>query len=231
MPRKAQSFAILMTAFALFGCSRSDGASTASAQAVADAPWVKAAPSASKPAPAPAPTQADLVARGHQLIDLGGCGDCHTPKRFDPKLGMPVPDMQRLLSGHPEGGPDPVGQPGQGDSGLIGPTFTSFKLPFGVVYTANLTPDRETGLGAWSAEEFVATMRSGHERGKGRAVLPPMPWQNLSQQPEQDLRAMFAYLQSIPAVKNRVPAPKVPPPVIEGIGKSYDAAAQAQASR
>lgn len=215
MPRTSHWYLFAMAVLWLLGCSRGDGASAAAAQAAAVEPKM------------PAP---ELVARGHQLIDLGGCGDCHTPKRFDPKLGMPVPDMQHLLAGHPEGGPDPVGQPGQGDSGLIGPTFTSFKLPFGVVYTANLTPDRETGLGNWSADEFIATMRTGHERGKGRAVLPPMPWQNLSQQPEQDLRAMFAYLQSIPAVKNRVPAPKVPPPVIDGIGKSYDAAAHASAA-
>jgi hypothetical protein len=231
MSRKSHWYLFVMAVLWLLGCSRNEGASTASAQAVADAPWAKPAPTASKPVPAPAAPRADLVARGRELVNLGGCGDCHTPKQFDPKLGMPVPDMQRMFSGHPEGGPDPVGQPGQGDSGLIGPTFTSFKLPFGVVYTANLTPDRETGLGSWSAEEFIATMRTGHDRGKGRAVLPPMPWQNLASQPEQDLRAMFAYLQSIPAVKNRVPAPKVPPAVIEGIGKSNDATASAQASR
>ena len=70
-----------------------------------------------------------------------------------------------------------------------GATFTSFKLPFGVVYSANLTPDPETGLGRWSEADFIAAMRSGHHQGKGRAILPPMPWQNLSQQPESSLQA------------------------------------------
>ena len=46
------------------------------------------------------------VARGKQLVDMGGCADCHTPKAFDPTLGMPVPDRTRYLSGHPEGAPE-----------------------------------------------------------------------------------------------------------------------------
>lgn len=58
--------------------------------------------------------KADLVKRGEQLVKMGGCGDCHTPMKLDPKLGMPVPDMERYLSGHPEGAPDPSGTVGKG---------------------------------------------------------------------------------------------------------------------
>ena len=170
--------------------------------------------------------QAELVARGEQLVKLGGCGDCHTPMRFDAKLGMPVPVKERMFSGHPEGAPEPKNAPGAGDQAVINATFTSFRLPFGTVYSANLTPDRQTGLGAWTADDFVKTMRTGHRKGTGRAVLPPMPWQNLSQTPQADLAAMFAYLQSIPAVKNRVPVPDVPPAVVDGFAKSYAVAAQ-----
>jgi hypothetical protein len=74
-----------------------------------------------------------LVKRGQYLVEVGGCGDCHTPWIFNKELNMPVPDLSRRLSGHPSGAPDPVGTVGQGDIGLIGPTFTSFKMPFGIV--------------------------------------------------------------------------------------------------
>src|SRR3569833_1895180 len=90
-------------------------------------------------------SKAGDVKRGAYLVRTYGCNDCHTPVKFDEKLGMPVPDMTRLLSGHPEGGPDPEGTVGPHDMVLIGPSFTSFKLPFGTVYSANLTPDDDTG--------------------------------------------------------------------------------------
>jgi hypothetical protein len=186
-----------------------------------------AAMGCSHAAPAPTPkAHAELVREGETLVKLGGCGDCHTPVHFDEKLGAPVPIPGRMLSGHPVGAPDPSGDPARGDQAVIGPTFTSFKLPFGVVYSANLTPDRESGLGKWSEAEFIATMRSGHHQGTGRPVLPPMPWQNLAQQPDENLRAVFAYLQSIPPVSNRVPAATVPDAVVASIDKSYAAAAK-----
>ncbi|HKU37297.1 MAG TPA: hypothetical protein VJR89_04100 [Polyangiales bacterium] len=184
-------------------------------------------PAPVKPQPAAVSGDAQLAARGATLVSLGGCGDCHTPMRLDPALGMPVPQRELMLSGHPQGAPEPVGEPGKGDQGVIGATFTSFKLPFGTVYSANLTPDKATGLGTWTSAQFISTMRTGHRQGTGRPLLPPMPWQNLAAASDDDLRAIFAYLQSIPAISNKVPAPKVPAPVIESIAKSYQAAAQA----
>ncbi len=172
----------------------------------------------------PAPTaQADLVAHGRQLVTIGGCNDCHTPMKFDPELGMPVPDMTRMLSGHPEGAPDPVSTLSGHDMAVIGPTFTSFKLPFGIVHPANLTPDRDTGLGGWTEAMFLRAVRTGrHMGGNGRPILPPMPWMNLAQQSDDDLRAIFAYLHSIPAIRNDVPAPQVPDQVMNGIAASYE---------
>lgn len=167
------------------------------------------------------PSHDELVKRGGQLVSMGSCNDCHTPMKLDPKLGMPVPDMTRMLSGHPVGAPEPAGQPGVGDQAVISATFTSFRLPFGTVYAANLTPDKETGLGTWTAQEFIQTMRTGHERGTGRALLPPMPWQNLRMQSDADLEAIFAYLQSIPAIDNRVKPAAVPPQVVASIEQSY----------
>lgn len=176
-------------------------------------------------------SRAELVARGEELVRLGGCGDCHTPMVFDPKLGMPVPQAHLALSGHPEGAPKPSAKPGATDQAVIGPTFTSFAAPFGTVYAANLTPDPDTGLGRWTLEDFINTMRHGRHQGNGRVLLPPMPWQNLSQQPQANLEAMFAYLQSVKPVKNRVPQPEVPEVAIAAIAKGYELARAAERHR
>src|SRR5688572_15304272 len=98
-------------------------------------------------------TRAERIERGRVLVTLGSCNDCHTPWKMT-DLG-PAPDMTRMLSGHPEGAPDPAGVYAGQDIGIIGPTFTSFRLPFGVTYARNLTPDKATGLGEWTEEMFV----------------------------------------------------------------------------
>ena len=152
------------------------------------------------------------------------CNECHTPTVFDPELKIPVKDMSRMLSGHPEGAPDPEGKSVGHDMAVIGPTFTSFNLPFGTVYTANLTPDKETGLGNWTEKNFVGTFRIGRHLGleDGIPLLPPMPWEYVANLNDADLKAIFAYLQSIPAIKNQVPSPKVPQEVIQGMSETLD---------
>ena len=74
-------------------------------------------------------------------------------------------------------------------------------------FTANLTPDKETGLGDWTEEMFIATMKTGRHQGKGRPLLPPMPYFNLKALTDEDIKSVFAYLQSLPPVHNKVPAP------------------------
>jgi hypothetical protein len=172
------------------------------------------------------------VERGAMIVQVGGCNHCHTPWMFDAKLGMPVPDMKRMLSGHPADAPDPEGKVGKRDIGLIGPTFTSFAMPFGTVYTPNLTPDKETGMGTWTEKMFVDAIKNGkHMGGNGRAILPPMPWMDLAVLPEADLRAIYAFLQSIPAVRNPVPAHKVPEPVYATITDNIEKLKKAMAAR
>jgi hypothetical protein len=85
--------------------------------------------------------------------------------------------------------------------------MTSFVGPWGVSFTANLTPDKETGLGNWTEEMFMMALRTGRHEGKGRPILPPMPFQYVASLTDDDLKAVFAYLQSLPPVRNRVPAP------------------------
>lgn len=89
-------------------------------------------------------------------------------------------------------------------------TATAFAGPWGVSNAANLTPDKETGLGSWTEAQFLQMVRTGRHLGQGRRILPPMPIQNLQLVSEPDLKAIFAYLQSIPAIHNRVPAPIEP---------------------
>jgi Cytochrome c len=151
----------------------------------------------------------EQIARGKYLVDIMGCHDCHTPM----KMGANGPewDMTRALSGHPEQlvmPPAPVQQAPWMAS--LGMTMTAWNGPWGTSFTRNLTPDKETGLGDWTVEEFIATMKTGRERGKGRPVLPPMPVQNLKALSDTDIRALFAYLQSLPAIKNRTPQPIEP---------------------
>ncbi|BDG03234.1 diheme cytochrome c-553 [Anaeromyxobacter oryzae] len=152
------------------------------------------------------------VARGRYLVTVVGCNDCHTPVRMGPS--GPEPDAARLLSGHPEAlklPPPPEQPPGPWVAAVAG-TMTAWAGPWGVSFTANLTPDADTGLGRWTEREFLDTMRSGRHLGRGRSLLPPMPVQAIGQMTDEDLRAVFAYLRSVPPIRNRVPEP-LPPPV------------------
>lgn len=151
----------------------------------------------------------DPVSRGKYLVKLGGCTDCHTPKIMTDK--GPVDDSRRLFAGHPSdvilqpAGLDPKNPWGAATAGM-----TAWSGPWGVSYASNLTPDVETGIGSWSEREFIDTFRTGKHRGSGREILPPMPWQPLSEAREEDIAAIFAYLKSLPAVSNKVPSPMAP---------------------
>lgn len=73
------------------------------------------------------------------------------------------------------------------------------ETPFGVVYTSNLTPDRAHGLGAWTSAEFWRAMHHGRSKN-GRLLYPAFPYPNYTQVTREDADAIFAYLQSLPAV-------------------------------
>ena len=148
------------------------------------------------------------VARGEYLVVLGGCGDCHSPKTMT--QNGPGEDRSRLLSGHPANEVMIAAPSSLGQGGWIGACnghATAWAGPWGISFASNLTPDKKTGLGNWSEEQFIKAMRTGKHRGFGRPILPPMPWANLARATDDDLKAMFAYLQSLPPVVNEVPAP------------------------
>jgi hypothetical protein len=157
----------------------------------------------------PSHASTSLVERGKYLVTTSACHDCHTPWTMG--ANGPEPDMTRALSGHPANVdvPAPPATTPEWPT-LAGATMTSWAGPWGVSFTANLTSDKETGIGAWTVDEFVGALRTGRHQGKGRQILPPMPWPVYGQMTDQDLRAIFAYLQTVPAVSNKVPEPRPP---------------------
>lgn len=171
---------------------------------------------ACSPEPASVPalelSQEELVKRGKYLTTVAGCNDCHSPKVFTSQ--GPVPDTTRLLSGHPADETLPE-LPTNAQWIMFSPGLTAAAGPWGISFAANLTPD-ETGIGAWSYEQFETAIRKGKFKGleESRPLLPPMPWPMIANMTDQDLRSVFAYLKSIPAVKNVVPAPVSPQSMI-----------------
>lgn len=152
---------------------------------------------------------------GEHLVTICGCNDCHTPK----KMGAHGPELDSslLLSGHPSQIPCPdVDRKEMAVKGVICTNdLTAWVGPWGVSYTANLTPD-PTGIGNWDETTFMTAIRMGKYKGieSGRNLLPPMPWEMIKNMTDNELKAVFAYLQSIPPVKNIVPSPE-PPILVE----------------
>jgi len=168
-----------------------------------------------EPPAAPADPAAAKVSRGAYLVAIGGCNDCHTPFKMGPHGAEP--DMTMMLAGHPEKLEMPPAPAPSGPwiwSGAA--TNTAFAGPWGISYARNLTPDKETGMGRWSEAQFVRAMRTGKHLGmeSGRPILPPMPWPGVARMTDDDLSALFAYLQSVPPIKNAAPQsiPAPPPP-------------------
>jgi len=126
----------------------------------------------------------DLLDRGRYFIALLGCGSCHTDGAL-----MGTPDPDRLLAGSNVG--------------------IAFSSPFtdanpGVVYPRNLTPDIETGIGAWTMDQIVDMVREGVTDHSQRS-LPVMPWPAYAKITEDDAFAIAAYLKSLSPVSHQVP--------------------------
>lgn len=157
----------------------------------------------------PAMNDAALIALGEHLVETAGCHDCHTPLKLGPN--GPEPDMSRALSGHPEQMKLPPAPPASGPWIVaVAATNTAWSGPWGTSFTANLTPDKETGLGSWTKEAFIQTLHTGRHLGRGRPVLPPMPIPAYKNFSDEELGAIFTYLRTLPAMKNRVPDPLPP---------------------
>ena len=133
-----------------------------------------------------APNRADQRATGAYLAKVGLCWHCHSLGE-----GGPTDDADILMSG----------------------SRVPFEDPdYGKVYARNLTPDRETGLGGYSAEQIKRALRTGR-RLDGLAMAPPMSLliPHVSTWTDEDLDALIAYLAALPPISYRPPEPTLTP--------------------
>ncbi|NTS40679.1 diheme cytochrome c-553 [Flavisolibacter sp. BT320] len=148
---------------------------------------------------------------GEHIVTIAGCHDCHTPKLMTPQ--GPVFDSSRMLSGFPAGTPDfAVNRKEMEGKGLaVTGDLTTWVGPWGISYAANLTSDA-TGTGNWTEAQFMKALREGKFKGMDntRPLLPPMPWNVYQYMTDDELKAIFAYLQTTRPISNQVPPPKPP---------------------
>ncbi len=159
-------------------------------------------------------SQEALKERGEYLVTIGACNDCHSPKLAPTdKIPPMTADPDRLLSGHPASAKLAPIPKDAGKSGwvMFSMDNTAAVGPWGVSFSANLTPD-PTGIGNWTLNNFKKALREGKYKGMDntRQLLPPMPWPHYRNMKDEDVEAIFTYLKSIKPVKNVVPAP-IPP--------------------
>jgi hypothetical protein len=124
--------------------------------------------------------------------------------------------MSLMLSGHPEKAPaaDFDSKEAAKKGLIITQTFTSWTGPWGVTYAVNLTSD-STGIGNWKEEQFIKCLHEKKWMGldNTRPLMPPMSMMPATEMSNDELKAIFAYLKSTPAVKNVAPqAALLPPP-------------------
>ncbi len=136
--------------------------------------------------PAPAqpqtrPDPEDKIAYGEYLLNAAACAECHTPR----DRGAAIPGM--TLAGGLE-----------------------MQTPWGRIRSTNITPDRETGIGSWTRKQFIARFKSPDQRhNRGDQVAPGefntiMPWSSYAGMTEEDLGALYDYLQTVPSVHHKV---------------------------
>jgi mono/diheme cytochrome c family protein len=142
---------------------------------------VRTMPSPASPLPEKAPDPSDRLAYGKYLTTIASCVTCHTKM----ERGQPVPGMAFAggLEFHTRSG--------------------------GVQYSANITSDVETGIGRWTMEVFVARFKSVADADEASLALngrknTEMPWRDYGGMSTEDLRAIFTYLQTVPAVRHAV---------------------------
>lgn len=151
---------------------------------------------------------ASPVERGAYLVGSVGCHDCHTPMKMGPN--GPEPDMSRALSGHPADMQLPPPPKPVGPWVVSAAPLTAWSGPWGISYSANITSDKETGIGKWTRQNFIDTIKNGRHMGNGREILPPMPIPAFKNMTENDLGAIYEYLMTVTPVSNKVPEPKPP---------------------
>jgi mono/diheme cytochrome c family protein len=142
-------------------------------------------------------SSASRVERGRYLTTIAACHDCHSPKSD----AQGTPDPARLLSGRPLATRPPM--QGRGEI-RVSLDLTAWAGPWGNSYSANLTPDPDTGIGArYTEAAFVKTIRTG-KKPEGEDLSPPMPWTVYRNMTDEDLKSIYAYLRTLKPIRNNV---------------------------
>lgn len=126
------------------------------------------------------------LARGQYLVNLLGCGRCHTAG---------------YLTGSEATGAFLAGS----QLGIAYTAYSEDERNPGIVFPSNLTGDDETGLGKWTEQEVVQAMTRGIVRGPGHERLIVMPWPNYNALTRSDVTAIARFLKALPAVTNSIP--------------------------
>jgi len=139
-----------------------------------------------------------LIAHGEYIAYISGCISCHTPPQEEYRdLTALTLDQAITMSIAAEDTLDIENAAYSG--GRI------FDLgPAGIIFTANITPDEETGIGSWTDEEIETAIRIG-VNPDGRRLFPLMPYRNYFNMAEDDMQALIAFLRSLEPVENEVP--------------------------
>ncbi|MGC4051264.1 MAG: cytochrome c [Paludibaculum sp.] len=144
------------------------------------------------------PMTAERIARGKYLFEVvADCDGCHSERDYT-KFGGPV-----IVSGRGKGQIIPE------------------KGPVSPLVTANITTDKETGLGNWTDGEKIRAIREGISRD-GRTLFPMMPYKNFSKMSDYDVESLVAYMNTLAPVKSNLPKMKIPFP-INVLMKAYPA--------
>jgi mono/diheme cytochrome c family protein len=168
--------------FFLFACATDSGVDPMACYEEVDATTILDAPS-----PRPglyAPDSTYRVARGKYLVELLGCGACHTDGAL-----IGEPNIERSLAGS---------RVGIASSSPLGEGYPQ------VVYPPNITPDVETGIGLWNDQQISNAIRAGIGR-HGDQRISVMPWQGYAKISADDAEAITGYLRTIKPVMHRVP--------------------------
>ena len=143
------------------------------------------------------------VQTGETLVAQGKCNFCHTPDdAIDGKIlyGHPANDKIPKIPNVPFGSQ-------QWEEYVANLDSTVWIAGDKIVFSANITPDKKTGIGTWSEEDFINTIRTGTHPGWKKDLNNPMPWLEYAKLSNEQLTSIYAYLMSLQPVNNKVPSP------------------------
>jgi mono/diheme cytochrome c family protein len=196
------SLVICAGAALLPACTKEEVKVTAEAAAPSASPSTATSKAAELPKEAPKADPA-VLARGDYLVNVVmNCAACHTP------MGPAGPDMAKRFAGGLE-----------------------ITEPFGTWRSPNITQDKKTGIGGWTDEQIATAIREG-KRPNGDQLFPIMPYPFYHSLSDADVKAVVAFLRTIPAMENTVAGntdlklPKVPMPKPKGEAPAADPVAQ-----